>query len=581
MAKRDYKNWDKNDLIKEIEQLRKRKKYGLVWEDKPENVIEQCKTELPVLEEVKSKEIITDPDKPMNLLIEGDNYHALSVLNYTHKGKIDVIYIDPPYNTGARDWKYNNDYVDGEDPYRHTKWISFMHHRLKIAKNVLSPAGIICVTIDDYEMPRLWLLMEDIFGEFNHLGTVVIRNNPKGRMTKSKFSLVHEYAIFFGKTKKAFIKKIPVDPSEKSHNYKKDKDGTWYLPVNLRKQGVDSNAINRKGKLSDRYYPIYFDPNTKEISVEKKLKIEILPIDSKGEKRIWRRGKDAIDQMYKNGDLMVKETKYGYQIYFKFRGGLDGRLAQSIWYDAKFSASEYGTQTLDKILGKREVFQYPKSPAAVKEAILAASNKDNAIILDFFAGSGTTGQAVLELNKEDGGNRKFILCTNNELNGEEKRLREQGLSEEEIQSHGICQAVTYPRIKKVIEGYSDIEGIPANLKYFKTAFVSADLTDTNKTKLTKKATEMLCIKEDTFEKVKSTAKYKIFRNKKKYTGIIYDHLAIDDFKKEIAKIDGKFSVYVFSLGDDTFDEEFEDVKNKVKLSPIPEAILRVYRRIFK
>lgn len=585
MAKKDYTKWKQEDLIDEIKQLRKRKKYGLVWEDKPEDVVEQCKTELPVLQEVKNKEISTDTDKPVNLLIEGDNYHALSVLNYTHNGKVDVIYIDPPYNTGARDWKYNNDYVDGEDPYRHTKWISFMYHRLKIAKNVLSPDGIICVTIDDYEMPRLWMLMEDIFREFNHLGTVAIRNNPKGRMTKRKFSLVHEYAIFFGKTKKSFVKKPPVEPSEKSHNYKKDEDDTWYLPVNLRKQGVDSNAVNKKGKLSDRYYPIYFDPKTGEISVEKKLKIEILPIDSKNEKRIWRRGRDVIAEMYKSGDLMVKKTKYGHQIYFKFRGGLDGRLAQSIWYDAKFSASEYGTRTLDNILGKREVFQYPKSPAAVKEAILASSNKQNAIVLDFFAGSGTTGHAVLELNKEDGGNRKFILCTNNELNGEEKRLREQGLSEKEIQSHGICQGVTYPRIKKVIEGYKSgkekIEGFGGNLKYYKTTFVPAESTDRNKTALTKKATEMLCVKEDTFDEVKANEQYKIFRNKKRCTGIIFDHQAIDDFKKEIANIDGKCSVYVFSLGDDTFDDEFVDIKKKVKLSPIPEAILRVYRRIFK
>ena len=128
--KKDYTNWDRNDLIKEIEQLRKRKKYGLVWEDKPEDVVEQCKKELPVLEEVKDKEISTDPDKPVNLLIEGDNYHALSVLNYTHKGKVDVIYIDPPYNTGARDWKYNNDYVDNNDHWRHSKWILMMNHRL-------------------------------------------------------------------------------------------------------------------------------------------------------------------------------------------------------------------------------------------------------------------------------------------------------------------------------------------------------------------------------------------------------------------------------------------------------------------
>ena len=565
MAKNDYKNWSKDDLVIEVERLRKRKKYGLVWEDKPEDVVEQCKTELPVLEEVEDKKIDSDPDKPVNLLIEGDNYHALSVLNYTHKGKVDVIYIDPPYNTGARDWTYNNHYVDSEDPYRHTKWISFLAHRLKLAKNVLAPGGIICVTIDDYEMPRLWMLMEDIFGEQNHLGTVVIRNNPKGRMTKRKISLIHEYALFFGKTTASSIKKLPVDPSEKSHNYKQDKDGSWYLPVNLRKQGVDSNAINRKGKLSDRYYPIYYDPQTGEISTEKKLKVEILPVDSNKQKRIWRRGKEVIDEMYKQGDMSVKKTKYGYQMYFKFRGGLDGRLAQTIWYDAKFSASEYGTRTLDSILGKREAFQYPKAPEAVKEAILAASDKRDSIVLDFFAGSGTMGQAVLELNKQDGGNRKFILSTNNE--------------------NEIATDVCYPRIKKVIEGYKNgkqkVEGLGGNLKYFRTSFVPADPTDKNKTELTEKATEMLCVREDTFELVRDEEKLRIFKGKEHHTGIIFDQLAIDDFKKAIAKIDSPFSVYVFSLGDDTFDDEFVDVKDKVTLSPIPEAILRVYRRIFK
>jgi len=286
MVKKDYKNWDKDDLIKEIKQLRKRKKYGLVWEDKQEDVVDRCKTELPVLEEVKTKGVITDPEKPMNLLIEGDNYHVLSVLNYTHKGKIDVIYIDPPYNTGARDWKYNNDYVDGEDLYRHTKWLSFMYHRINIAKNLLKPTGILCVTIDDYEMPRLWLLVEEIFSEANNLGVVAIRSNPKGRKTERKVSLIHEYAIFFGRTNKAKIDKLPVAPSKKTHNYKKDNNGNWYLPVNLRKQGVDSLAVKKNGKISDRYFPIYVDPNTHKISVDEKYEIEILPIDSNGQKRI-------------------------------------------------------------------------------------------------------------------------------------------------------------------------------------------------------------------------------------------------------------------------------------------------------
>lgn len=163
MENNDYQNWSKVELIKEIKRLKKRKKYGLVWEDKPEEVVEMCKEKLPVVKEVKNKEIITDKNKPVNLLIEGDNYHALSVLNYTHEKKIDVIYIDPPYNTGSNKWIYNNKYIDSEDEFRHSKWLSFMSKRLKLARNLLKDNGVIIVTIDDYEIHSLGLLMDEIF----------------------------------------------------------------------------------------------------------------------------------------------------------------------------------------------------------------------------------------------------------------------------------------------------------------------------------------------------------------------------------------------------------------------------------
>jgi adenine-specific DNA-methyltransferase len=289
--------------------------------------------------------------------------------------------------------------------------------------------------------------MNNNFDYENHLGTVIIRNNPKGRMTERKFSLIHEYAIFFGKGQHSEIKKLQVDPSEKTHNYKQDNEGNWYLPVNLRKQGIDSNAINRKGEVSHRYYPIYYNPKTGAVSTEQKHSITIEPIDSNGEKRIWRRAKEVIDEMYKNGDIWVKKIKNEYQVYYKFKGGLDGKRPQTIWTEAHFSASDYGTKTLDSILGKREQFQFPKAPEAVKQSILSMSNNKKTIILDFFAGSGTTGQAVLELNKEDDGDRHFILCTNNENN--------------------ICRDVTYERIKRVIKR----EKYPASLKYYKIDYI--------------------------------------------------------------------------------------------------------------
>jgi len=569
---KDYSQLSKDDLIKIVEKLESRKKYGLIWDE--EKVKEQFEKDavnaLPVLKEVKSKEITDKNGGPVNILIEGDNYHALSVLNFTHQGKIDFIYIDPPYNTGARDWKYNNDYVDDSDSFRHSKWLSFMDKRLRLAKNLLKDDGVICVTIDDYELPRLWMNMEEIFGHDNHLGTLVIRNNPKGRMTKRKLSLVHEYALFFGKTSESFVRKLPVAPEDKTHNYQKDEDGSWYLQVNLRKQGVDSSAVNKTGKLSDRYYPIYFDPKTGQASSIKKLPVEIFPIDPTGQKRIWRRSKDVIDQMCKIGDLWVKkQTTNGYQVYYKFRGGLEGQTPQSIWYDAEFSASEYGTSTLDKILGKREMFQYPKSPFAVMKSILSGTNDKDATVLDFFAGSGTTGQAVLELNKKDGGGRRFILCTNNENN--------------------ICDEVCYPRVKKVIAGYkgakdADVKGLGGSLKYFKTKFVKdASNKDDFKIRITKECTEMLCLREGIFDEIKKTDDYRIFQQGDQTLAVYYslDRKALSDLKKELNKINGDKIFYCFTLDPLGVDKSDFIGWNNVSLEPIPQKILDVYKQIYE
>ena len=185
-------------LMDEIErlkkELKKKKKYGLVWEDKPEDVVEMCKEKLPVLKEVKSKGIMTDKTKPVNLLIEGDNYHALSVLNYTQKGKIDVIYIGPPYNTGARDWKYNNDYVDSNDAYRHSKWLSMMSNRLALAKKLLKRDGVLICAIDENELAHLGTLLEGLFPD-HEIHCVTIVHNPRGIQGKN-FSYTHEYAFF-------------------------------------------------------------------------------------------------------------------------------------------------------------------------------------------------------------------------------------------------------------------------------------------------------------------------------------------------------------------------------------------------
>jgi len=627
----NYVNYTKEQLIAELEltqQKLKNNKLGLVWdkEKEPEKIVLECSKNLPVLVRVSDKEIVSDLFED-NLIIEGDNYHALTCLNYTHKGKIDVIYIDPPYNTGAKDWKYNNHYVVKDDGYRHSKWLNMMEKRLILAKDLLTDDGIICATIDDYELPNLWLLMNKIFDADNFLGVVTIRNNPKGRMNKRKISQVHEYALYYGKSSAAKIKQIYKNPEEKSHNYIKDEDGNFYLKMNLRKQGVDSEAIKGDGTIRDRYFPIYFDPETGKTSTEEKLPVEILPIDKKGYKRIWRRDKKGIKALLEKNELWCEKNGTEYQVYFKFKGGLKGEQPKSIWDDSTFSASEYGTTILAEILGAREKFPYPKSLPAVKYSLEVATENKNAIILDFFAGSGTTGHAVLEMNLEDEGNRRFILCTNNENN--------------------ICTEVTYPRIHNVIKGYeyngknkkvlyekklnvniltqslselqSEIDGIindnkdvydklekkldknvfkifgvqtirdkktglGGNLQYFKTENVEVEqlesLNDDARKELADKAGEMIAIKEDTFIYIEKNDYYQIFANRSnsKYTAV-YFREDLSNFSNLIEAINEKTTkLYIFSFG--RIDKRlYNYLPKNIEVEDIPEPIIEIYKEI--
>ncbi len=618
MAKKDYTNWDRKELIKEIEQLRKRKKYGLVWEDKSEDVVEQCKTELPVLEEVKSKEIVTDQNNPVNLLIEGDNYHALSVLNYTHNSKIDVIYIDPPYNTGAKDWKYNNNYVDINDAYRHSKWLCMMSHRLNLVKRLLKRKGILLVAIDDHEFATLKLLLEELLP--NHTQEVIVVNHHPQGSGGSNVSITHEYCIvcvpkgenlFMGDVVGERIEEWSLIKAGAGKDYYRAGRPNMFFAIHVDKTTGIAVGAGPILKIDDKY-PIEDTPEGYK---------RVYPFDKKGDERRWRYGRETMVGLIKEGRIKASLPRYSMKVVMP-RGNSFQPL-YSNWTNSKYNAGPHGTALLKNILPETN-FPYPKSLYTVLDLIAGATRKNkDAIVLDFFAGSGTTGHAVLEINKRDGGNRKFILCTNNENN--------------------ISTEVTYPRLSRVINGYqyegldqdlllekrisnqllidadeileevegiknlkqheykkfefkvednfirlygnngkvSKKEGLGGNLKYFTTSFVPADPTDKNKTILTSKISEMLCIKEDTFESVKNTPSYKIYRNNKKYMGIIFNHDSIEDFKREIKEFDKKINIYIFSLGDDTFDEEFKDVSGITKILPIPEAVLRVYRRIFK
>ena len=544
-------NQTKEKLLAEIDrlkkELKKKKKYGLVWEDKPEDVVEMCKEKLPVLKEVKSKEIITDKNKPMNLLIEGDNYHALSVLNYTHKGKIDVIYIDPPYNTGkAKEWKYNDKYVDENDGYKHSKWLNMMEKRLLLAKNLLKKSGTIFISIDDNELYQLKLLADKIFKENNFELMIWDKvtgntNAGSGKMKITyRFRKDHEYivCIYLNKNEVKFVKPLGLKEVKNEYgNIDNDPRGNW-MSCEICKSEV-------KSIVGGKNYFTFKTPFKKEIT------------------RQWHYSKDELETLIKDN-----------RIYFG-NGNIIPRLKKFLNEESEITPTSIIQNLASTTDGNNEGkeigfnFENPKPSKFIKYLLsLIVSNNKNAIILDYFAGSGTTGHAVLALNKLDEGNRKFILCTNNE--------------------NKICEEITYPRVQKVIKGYlkngngEKVVGLGGNLKYFKTDFVDyKESTDRNKIKLTKEAVEMLCVKEGTFESVLNNEDYKIFKNHDHYAGIIFDQLAIENFKKEIKGIKDKISVYIFSLGDDSFEDEFEDIKQKVKLSPIPEAILKVYRRIYK
>jgi len=551
-----YSTLSKEQLIAEIKRLKKGKKFGLIWEDKPEDVAELCKTKLPVLVDVEEKEIFGEDSTPTNILIEGDNYHALSVLNYTHKGKIDVIYIDPPYNTGAKDWKYNNNYVDINDSYRHSKWLSMMSKRLQLAKNLLNHDGVLIVTIDDNEACSLGLLLEEIFPN-KERATVVIKYNPAGT-ARNGFSRNHEYAYFLLNPGQE-IEKKPAPRDIRDQNLRRHGSGanrqdspTMFYPIFIDKKNL---KVKGTGDVPTK------DFHPQQQTIDRGKYFEIWPLDEKNKEKRWYYGRERVNTAGRD-ELICKWKRDRLHVYFH-TDNLSEQKYQSVWIGSEYDAGAHGGSMVRDLIGQQ--FPFPKSLYAVRDCLNAVlKNKKSATVLDFFAGSATTGHAVLILNKEDGGNRQFILCTNNE--------------------NGIAQEVCYPRIKAVIKGhkdYPDITGIPASLKYFRTDFVDADPTDKNKKKLTKMATEMLCLKEGTFEKITSKKAFKIYKNTNHYTGIIFDQMAIPDFKEAIAKMGGKFSVYVFSLGDDSFEEEFDDIKQKVKLSPIPEVILRVYKRIFK
>lgn len=292
-----------------------KKKYGLVWEDKPEEVEEQLRDNLPVLKEVKEKAIINGEDYPNHIIIEGDNLHALTALNFTHEGRIDTIYIDPPYNTGAKNWLYNNDYVDKDDSFRHSKFISFMEHRIKLAKRLLSPKGILICAIDDYEVHNVRHLLDEVFGQENRLGTIVVVHNPRGRNDDRFIATMHEYMLIYAKDfNQASINFFPLNDKDIAA-YNKTDGISNFNETGFIRTGNNSLRTERP----NLYYPIYYNILKDILQLEEDTNcIKLLPINGKGEERTWRWGKETFQDL-KDTELFVRQVKGEYKIFKKRR----------------------------------------------------------------------------------------------------------------------------------------------------------------------------------------------------------------------------------------------------------------------
>jgi adenine-specific DNA-methyltransferase len=570
--------YTKEELIEIIKGLKRRKKFGLVWEDKPEEIANLCQTSLPVVEQVTKLNIQKLKDAPINLIIEGDNYHSLSVLNYTHAGRVDVIYIDPPYNTGKKDdFIYNDHYVDSEDTFKHSKWLSFMSKRLQLAKELLANDGVIFISIDDNEHCRLRVLCDQIFGEENFLTNlnIQVRYADKSLNEEKPFKPLLEYVIVYAKNAKLFQPNRPTEQytSDKfiyeiveldkgtaeevnGHKVTVFKKGQWKVV----KHEVGANNLLKETWISGSIYTTMSYGKVFQAVVEPRVSIDGLGSLYK----VHGRGDDGLGYRYYTGPQRATATRG------KMYSGIPLSRIEEMntdegairfapipnFYD--FSA-DFGNIRHEGGVG----FNSGKKPVKMLKQLINYHKGKSITVLDFFAGSGSTGHAVIEANKDDGGNRRFILCTNNE--------------------NGIAEKVTYPRIKNVVNGYAGYKGIPANVRYFKTALVSKKLTDDQtRAELVARSTDMICLREDTFEKVVDTKLFKVFCNSDHYVTIVFDPEAIGLLKDALAKIgdDKPVHIYIFSLSNDTYESDFADLGRAHELRPIPESILEVYRRLF-
>ena len=573
-------NDEKADLIG---LLRSHKKYGLVWEEKKEDVEERLREQLPILTEVKERAIISsETDAPNHILIEGDNLEALTALSYSHEGKIDVIYIDPPYNTGNKDFIYNDKFINLDDSFKHSIWLSFMDKRLRIAKRLLSHSGVIFISIDDNEQANLKMLCDEIFKEKNFIAQMIWQQGKKH--IGSFIGINHEYMLVYAKNKDYI--------NDNSNKWKQKKEGLHEIYNEFEKlQNLYGNDYSKIEKAMKEFFsqysensPIYSSKHYSRVDKRGLFfadnisqgtgngpRYDILhPITQKPVKKPaggWRYSKDTMQKLLDEDRIFFGEDESKVPCRKRYLKETEYELPSSVFYKDGRGASK----ELEQILGK-SIFNNPKDRNIISNIL---NFRNNYIILDFFAGSGTTLHATMELNAKDKGKRQCILITNNENN--------------------ICEEITYQRNKRVIIGYKkpngeNISGLTRNtLRYYKTELMPREHSPRLMRELISKATGLLCIKENLYTEQSMFGRYKTnpktiryFADDKKQMLIIYREEFIPEIVEEIKGMDfgkGKLKIYLYSPGHYAFEDDFFEVQDKVELIALPSAIYKAYKEV--
>ncbi len=551
----------KHDLLEAISD---KKRYGLVWEESEEEAQEIMQEYLPVFKEDESKRLDSVPEgSPNHVLIEGDNLNALTALTYTHAGKIDVIYIDPPYNTGNKDFVYNDSFVDKEDGYRHSKWLSFMDKRLKIAKKLLSDKGVIFISIDDNEQASLRLLCDEVFGEHNCLVNMVW--DLGSGTSAGHFTRAHEYILVYALNRNNIPNFSGGEGVIDDRAIKKYSDSAFFIDfffkAGTKFEASDGFELTGEWGGSEKTRLV----KGRFICENKQLKEDVVLA------ACWTQ-RNQMDSFFSGKETFDSKGQKVLEFYFRDNGKLYCRKERDTINPPSvlrnIATTKQGSALLKDMFDGQVVFDFSK-PIKLLQFLLSLRSP-NAIVLDFFAGSGTTLHATMQLNSEDGGHRQCILVTNNE--------------------NGICEKVTYERNKRVIQGYTTPKGEQVlgltnnNLRYYKTEFVPRENSVKNRRALMASCIDLLCIKNNIYHEEESFGGRKFkksvlryFKNNAGQMLVVLDERVVSLIVPMIAEVatkDNPLKVYVYSDGAYAYDDEFKEVLPFIELSALPAAFIQ-------